>query len=84
MKYHVYALSSTVRNYIYVGLTSDLERRLRDHQNGYNPTTKPYKPFELILLEEHETRVLAREREKYLKTSAGKRWLRSHKVTIKS
>jgi putative endonuclease len=52
--FFVYVLRSIHRNYIYVGLTSDLERRISDHNQGYNRTTKPYKPFKTILMEQHD------------------------------
>jgi len=39
----VYAISSLNRNYIYVGLTSDLESRIARHNKGYEKTTKPYR-----------------------------------------
>lgn len=35
----VYAISSLNRNYIYVGLTSDLESRIARHNKGYEKTT---------------------------------------------
>ena len=76
MKYYVYAISSEVRNYIYVGMTNDVARRLIEHNKGYNKTTKPYRPFVLFHVEEYATRALARQREKELKTSSGKRYLR--------
>ena len=41
----VYAIYSDTRNYLYVGLTNNLERRLHEHFQGYNKTTKPYRPF---------------------------------------
>ncbi|MFI5163177.1 MAG: GIY-YIG nuclease family protein [Sphingobacteriales bacterium] len=74
--FHVYALSSLIRNYIYVGMTSDLERRIDDHNKGYNKTTKPYRPFKVILIEEYETRPIARKREKYLKSGVGRAYLK--------
>jgi putative endonuclease len=74
--FFVYALSSVNRNYIYVGLTSDIERRIFDHNQGYNPTTKPYRPFKTILIEEYNSRQQAREREKYLKSGVGKEYLK--------
>jgi putative endonuclease len=74
--FYVYAISSEVKNYIYVGLTNDIERRLDEHNLGYNKTTKPYKPFKLILLEKYETRIEARSREKYLKSGIGKEFLK--------
>ncbi|WP_369431592.1 GIY-YIG nuclease family protein, partial [Rhodohalobacter sulfatireducens] len=45
---YVYAIESKERNYIYVGMTNDLRRRISEHQNGYERTTKPYRPFKLI------------------------------------
>ena len=74
--FYVYAISSEVKNYIYVGLTNNIERRLDEHNVGYNKTTKPYKPFKLILLEKYETRLEARSREKYLKSGIGKEFLK--------
>jgi putative endonuclease len=62
---------------MYVGMTSDLERRVSDHNSGYNKTTKPYKPFDIVLVEEYSTRILARQREKYLKSGIGKEYLKS-------
>jgi putative endonuclease len=75
--YTVYAISSIKRNYIYVGLTSDLQKRLTRHNKGYEPTTKPYVPFQLIYSEIAETRVEARVKEKYWKSGIGKEKLRS-------
>ena len=74
---YVYVLSSVARNYIYVGMSSDIERRISDHNNGYNKTTKPYRPFRVILVEEYETRDLARKREKYLKSGVGREYLKT-------
>jgi putative endonuclease len=45
---------------------------LDEHHNGYNKSTKPYRPFKLILTEKFETRSAARTREKYLKSGSGK------------
>ncbi len=75
MKYFVYALKSLGRNYIYVGLTNDVDRRFDEHNKGYNKTTKPYRPFQIILREECPSRQAARTREKELKSSKGKRFL---------
>ncbi len=74
--YYVYAISSLKRNYIYVGLTDNLDRRISQHNKGYERTTRPYYPFKLILVEKFETRIDARKREKYLKSGVGKEHLR--------
>ena len=75
--YFVYAIYSEIRNYIYVGLTNDISRRLKEHNLGYNKTTRPYRPFRLILSEKFETRLKARTREKYLKSGIGKEFLKT-------
>ncbi|MCW8849188.1 MAG: GIY-YIG nuclease family protein [Melioribacteraceae bacterium] len=82
-KYYVYAIKSLSRNYIYVGLTNNLERRISDHNKGYNRTTKPYSPFITIYTEEFNTRIEARNREKYLKSSVGKDFLRKLERSLK-
>ena len=75
--YYVYALSSTVRNYIYVGMLQNPERRLREHNAGYSRSTKPYRPFSKFYQEAFPDRISARKREKYLKSAAGKKFLRT-------
>ena len=77
--YYVYAISSTKRNYIYVGISNDLQRRLSQHNKGFNLSTKPYLPFIMFYTEECNDRPAARLREKYLKTASGKRLLK-HKL----
>jgi len=73
----VYAIKSNVKNYIYVWMTNNLEKRLKEHNNGYEKTTKPYIPFELIYKEEYITRPEARTREKYFKSWQWKDFLKS-------
>ena len=71
-----YAISGISRSYIYVGLCEDVTERVARHQDGRERTTKPYRPFILLLEEEHVDRSTAREREKYLKSGAGKEFLK--------
>ena len=72
----VYAISSQSRNYIYVGITSDLEARLVRHNAGFEKTTKPYAPFYVIFTEKLEDRKSARNKEKYFKSGTGKEQLK--------
>jgi putative endonuclease len=74
--YFVYVLSSEGRQYWYVGLTNNLERRIRQHQNGKERTTRSYRPFRLVHSESYITRQAARNREKYLKSGVGREWLK--------
>jgi putative endonuclease len=78
-RYHVYALKSKVKSYIYVGMTDNLERRTMQHNSGKERTTKPYRPFDIIFTESFDSRVEARVKEKYLKSGIGKEFLKSIK-----
>ncbi len=73
--YKVYALKSFRRNYIYVGLTHNLEDRLNRHNKGWEKTTRAYAPFKLIYSEDCDDRKSARQREKFLKSGIGKEFL---------
>jgi putative endonuclease len=74
--FYVYAISSLSRNYIYVGKTSYLDYTIKRHNAKREKTTRPYAPFELIYSEKFETRMAARQKEKYLKSGIGKENLR--------
>jgi putative endonuclease len=75
--FHVYAIRSLKRNYIYVGLTNNPQRRIEEHNKGKERTTRPYRPFRTLLVECFDSRPGARKREKFLKTGTGKEYLRS-------
>jgi putative endonuclease len=78
--FFVYALKSLTRNYIYVGLTDDIKRRVSQHNAGKERTTRPYGPFKLIYSESFLTRPEARKKEKYLKSGVGKEFLKKLSV----
>ncbi len=61
---------------LYTGSTSDLKRRFYQHQHGMNSSTKHKRPLELIHYESYELKSDALRREKFLKTTEGKRLLR--------
>jgi len=75
--YYVYVIKSETRNYTYIGLSDNVERRLGEHNSGKNRTTRPYRPFNLILTEQFETRAEARKREKYLKSGSGREYIKT-------
>jgi len=81
--YYVYAISSKEHNYIYVGLTKDVESRVGRHNDGRERTTRFYKPFELIYSETCKTRPDARIREKYWKSGIGKEKLKKIRNDLK-
>ena len=75
--YHVYAIGNRKKNYIYVGLTNNVDRRINEHKKGWVKTTRTFAPFNTILIEQYPTRLQARKREKYLKSGIGKEHLKS-------
>ena len=75
--FSVYVLSSNIKSYLYVGLTNNVERRVRAHQSGKERTTRPYRPFNLVHVEHFSSRQEARNREKYLKSGCGKEWIKT-------
>ncbi len=58
---------------LYFGFTSDLKSRLKEHNSGHNFSTKRFKPWKIIYYEACLLESDARRREKYLKTSIGRR-----------
>ena len=69
--YLIYILKSGKDSGYYVGMTTDLNTRLAYHNNGRVISTKNRRPWELIYSEGFNTRIEAREREKYLKSYKG-------------
>ncbi|MCL6096878.1 MAG: GIY-YIG nuclease family protein [Patescibacteria group bacterium] len=70
--YFLYVLKSKKDNKFYTGYTNNLKRRFQEHQQGKVRSTNPRRPFELIFYEAFKSRIDAKRREKYLKTSKGK------------
>ena len=77
----VYALQSKVDDGLYIGMSSDVNRRLEEHNRGYNRSTHSRRPFELFYVEECGSREGAREREKFLKSGQGRDFLRARLAT---
>jgi putative endonuclease len=60
----------------YVGITKDVCKRLKEHNEGKTKTTKAYRPWTFIYIEATSNYVEARKREKYLKSGYGKMWIK--------
>ena len=74
--FRVYVLKSLRNNKRYVGYTSKLaEKRLWEHNNGSNKFTKQNGPFVLFHQECYATKTEAIEREKFLKSGQGRKFL---------
>ena len=75
-KHYVYVLRSLADKQFYVGLTNNVSERLSMHNPGLVSSTKLRVPFELVYWEGCLNRGDAAQREKYLKTAWGKRYLK--------
>ncbi len=76
MAYFLYILKSKNYSKSYVGISQNPEQRLKEHNAGKSRYTKRYMPWKLIYVEKFDSRKLARKREKYYKSAAGRRALR--------
>jgi len=76
MKQYVYVLQSIKDGKRYIGLTNDITRRIREHNNGNVPATKGRTPFVIVRLEEFDKRSDAARREKFLKSGVGRKELK--------
>lgn len=61
---------------VYIGYTSDLKKRLKEPNQGLNFSTKSKKPWKLIYYEDCLQIDDAKRREKYLKTTQGRRMVK--------
>lgn len=78
MKYfYVYILQSKKDNNFYTGYTNDLKARVSKHNNGEVNSTKNRRPLKLVYFEGCRNQYDAIHREKYLKTSWGKRYIKT-------
>ncbi len=75
--FYVYVLRSLNDQRFYVGFTKNLRKRIQDHAKGLVPSTKQRNPFELVYWEGCLDQTDATRREKYLKSSWGKRYIKS-------
>ncbi len=74
---YVYVLRSHRSGRWYTGTTSDLRKRLRRHNTGRVQSTHGRGPYELMYYEACHDRVDAEQRERYLKSGMGKRYLKN-------
>ena len=75
--YYVYALQSSEDRRIYVGMTSDLHRRIKEHNDCRVRSTKAFCSWVLIFYKEVNIRIEAIKFEKYYKSGVGKEYLKS-------
>jgi len=77
-RFHVYIMASKRNGTLYVGMTSDLKKRVWQHKHDQLPGfTQKYRVHDLVFFEEHATALSAIEREKRIK-----KWNRAWKLKL--
>lgn len=66
----VYILKSIKYKRLYIGYTSNLQKRIKEHNSGLVAATKPYLPWKVIYCEMYFFETEARHREHNLKLRA--------------
>lgn len=75
MTFTVYILRDDTGR-LYKGATNDLDRRIREHKSGHTKTTRKMSGLHVVYKEEFVDWPKARRRELYLKSAAGRKFLK--------
>jgi predicted GIY-YIG superfamily endonuclease len=78
MKYVYLIQSRTVPSQRYIGITANLDERLRAHNAGRSPHTSKYRPWKLVLHLCFQDEQRAVEFERYLKSGSGHAFAKKH------
>ncbi len=85
--HHVYLIEGEPKGTWYIGYTTDLKRRLVEHNNHKNVSTSKESKWKLIYCETYVNKMDALGREKFLKSGSGWRFMKkqlSHFLTERS
>ena len=69
--FYVCVLKSIIDESVYTGYTNDLKRRLAEHNEKKNRSTKHKAPFQLVYYEAYKSQADAKNREYNLKRHSG-------------
>ncbi len=78
--YHVYVIESVDTDKWYIGFTSNLKRRLEQHNRHENVSTSRERAWKLIYCETYVNKMDALGREKFLKGGAGWKFLKKQLI----
>jgi len=74
--HYVYILLNEAKTRTYTGVADDVNKRLTLHNAGRVKTSRPYRPYNIIHTESFETLKEARQKEKFYKSTTGRRRLK--------
>ncbi len=76
LPYCVYVLFSKKDHLLYIGFSTNLDKRINDHNSGRTKSTASRLPLDLVFCEFYLFKQDALKREKYFKTAMGKKALK--------
>jgi len=76
MNYFVYVLKN-MNNKLYIGQTSDIDKRILEHNEFGNGYTSKFRPWKFVYLENFSSRKEAMAREEYFKTGVGREFVKN-------
>ncbi len=76
-RFYTYVLQSEKDHRWYIGVTNDLRKRFKQHNDGESTWTKGRGPFSLVYYEMSLNAEDAQSRETYLKSGMGRRYLKN-------
>ncbi|NQT75154.1 MAG: GIY-YIG nuclease family protein [Candidatus Omnitrophica bacterium] len=74
--YYVYILLNEAKTKTYIGVTGNVNKRLAEHNTGRVKSSRSYRPYKVIHTESFETLKEARQKEKFYKSTTGRRRLK--------
>lgn len=80
MTYYVDILKSQKDNGLYIGLTKNLPKRIKEHNLRLSNFTKPHAPYKLISYIAFADKLTAARFGKYLKSTSGKAFINKHLI----
>jgi putative endonuclease len=76
MPYSVYILLNIPKTRTYTGVAANVNQRLKKHNDVKVPASRPYRPYKVIHIETYPTLKEARQKERFYKSTTGRRRLR--------
>ena len=76
-KFYVYILESLKNGRYYVGHTNNLEKRIKQHNEGKTKGNRYLAPFKLVYKEEFDNVTEARKREAYIKKQKSRKFIQN-------
>ena len=74
--YYVYVLLNETNTKTYTGVADDVNKRLAEHNAGRVKSSRTYCPYKIIHTESFETLKEARQKERFFKSTTGRRRLK--------